>query len=248
MTPAEYGFWQLCRDLSHKTGTLYFDGRNMAARFAGTPRNGLSKNYFYTLLKSMAKKGWFEEIKPRQRNRTTGMWIASVHRVLSHEEWVAKKGDAHCTSASEASPDSGTGVESPVLIDERPVPIDACPVPIDARPVLIDACPVPLSGHNPMVNLMNQSDEKNPMAQPEIPATPLSSFSSLKQEGRSKGVPPVMGPACPDSGTGAHNIPDFLEYDIYDRCWIARRDIGRAITPAEYEVMQRMNKERVRPQ
>ena len=34
MTPAEYGFWHFCRDLSPNEGILYFDGRNMVKLFA----------------------------------------------------------------------------------------------------------------------------------------------------------------------------------------------------------------------
>src|SRR6185503_16462398 len=92
MTPAEYGFWQLCRDLSAKKGILYFDGRNMVGRFAGTRRNGQSKDYFYGLEKRMIGKGWFEIIERRRRNKASGLWMASMYRVLSHSEWVAKHG------------------------------------------------------------------------------------------------------------------------------------------------------------
>jgi hypothetical protein len=30
MTAAEYGFWDVCRALAHKTGTLYFNGKDIA--------------------------------------------------------------------------------------------------------------------------------------------------------------------------------------------------------------------------
>jgi len=57
-----------------------------------------------------------------------------------------------------------------------------------------------------------------------------------------------MDPACPTIPTGAHDIPDSLDYDHQERLWGAKRGIGRPLTPAEYDEMQRLNAARVRPQ
>lgn len=175
MTPAEYGFWQLCRDLSHKTGILYFDGRNMVKRFAGTRRNGLSKNYFYSLLDRLTQSGWFEPIEERKRNRA-GLWTASVYRVLSHSEWVSKYGSDTCKSEPDEAgtcPDNGTGKVSPVLIDTPSSP--------DRRPLQSRWThdPVPLSGHNPI----DKSDKDNPMGQSD--ANPMDYACPTIRTGKS---------------------------------------------------------------
>jgi hypothetical protein len=168
MTPAEYGFWQLCRDLSFKTGILYFDGRNMVNRFAGTRRNGLSKDYFYGMADTLTTKKWFELVTERKRG-AGGRYTPSIYRVLSHEQFVSKHGAAHCTDAPEddspvvISPktcrDNRTGADSPVGIEAL-----TCR---DSDPTCRDngLSPVRLSRHNPIpepdnVNLIPKPDAK----------------------------------------------------------------------------------------
>jgi hypothetical protein len=236
MTPAEYGFWELCRNLSNKTGILYFDGRNMVKRFAGTPRNGRSKNYYYTLIEGLTKKGWAELLEPRKRNQG-GMWKASVYRVLSHGEWTDKHGTSKCKDAPEDSPvpigdstcpDNGNGTVAPVLIAGASSPDRRGIQSLEAR------VPVPLSGHNLMfkpdvVNLKAQTDAK-----PKLPTCP-DSRTRLNEEGQETKCPsahqfippvPTVGQvkiASPDSGTGAAASPyQPIDWDAIEARQVTR--------------------------
>jgi hypothetical protein len=166
MTPAEYGFWQLCRDLSFKTGILYFDGRNMVKRFAGTRRNGLSKDYFYSMADTLSEKKWFELVTERKRG-AGGKYMPSIYRVLSHEQFVSKHGAAQCTDAPDDSPvvtapktclDNRTGGVSPVGI-EAPTCRDS---DLTCRDSALS--PVRLSRHN----LITKPDKNNLISKPDV--------------------------------------------------------------------------------
>ena len=99
MTCAEYGLWTLGRELSHKTGVLYFDGRNMAARF----RRG-GKTAMYDHMHALIASGWFVVLEPRKR-KANGQWSAHALRILSHDEWAAAHPDAaRKTCKSDAEP------------------------------------------------------------------------------------------------------------------------------------------------
>src|ERR1700730_4965799 len=82
MTPEEYGVWDVLRSVSHSTGTLYFDGRDVAGYFAGT-----GKNTVYRIVKSLVKKGWLI-VQVAGRNTSNGLYVSTQYQVLSHAEWT----------------------------------------------------------------------------------------------------------------------------------------------------------------
>jgi hypothetical protein len=106
MTPEEYALWDVSRQISHHTGTLYFDGRAMAARFADT-----KKDCIYRIARALVTKGWYEVISPRTRNKRTGLYAPAQYRVLSAEEW-AKNHPHECLMPSESSLEIQTGNQS----------------------------------------------------------------------------------------------------------------------------------------
>lgn len=122
MTCAEYGLWNLGRELSNRTNVLYFDGRNMAKRF----RRSGGKNTMYRLMHSLIASGWFVVLEPRKR-KSNGQWSAHKLRALAHDEWC-KTHPKECKTDAEN--------------DEQPVPIlnSACPE--------IEELPVPKTGHS----------------------------------------------------------------------------------------------------
>jgi hypothetical protein len=111
MTPEEYALWDVSRQISHQTGTLYFDGRAMATQFAGT-----SKSRIYRLAKRLLDKGWYELIAPRVRDKRTGLFSSTQYRVLSPDEWAER----HPHVCAVSSPQNGTGIQSSKW--EHPVP------------------------------------------------------------------------------------------------------------------------------
>jgi hypothetical protein len=193
MTPAEYGFWQLCFDISHKTSLLYFDGRNMVKRFAGTKRNGLSKDYFYGLADTLTDKGWFLLLEPRRRN-SAGRYTASKYRVLSHADWVAKHGVTTCKEAPDDI--SPVGIEAPTCRDRG------------TNLSVEGLSPVRLSRHNPM----HQTNNPNPIEQSNdnpMGKACRDSGTGVILEGRTSPTGTSTSPACRDSKTGEIPNPDW---------------------------------------
>ena len=128
MTPEEFGFWEVCRSLSHKfKGKLIFDGRNIADCFGDT-----GKGVAYRLAKKLCVKGWFVCLKKSKKNgRPNGTNTPTEYRVLSHEEWVKEHSKKHCKSPVPESGQAHTcGETSPVPesrmactgIENEPVP------------------------------------------------------------------------------------------------------------------------------
>ncbi len=117
MTASEYGLWDVCRSLAHKTGVLYFNGRGIAARF-----KSMSKNTPYTLAESLVEGGWFKLLKESQRRRD-GTYSPRQYKVVTHQEWV----EEHPNQCYSPSQNEG-------LDQNQPVPITDCPVPITDQP------------------------------------------------------------------------------------------------------------------
>jgi hypothetical protein len=121
MRPEEYALWDVTRSLSHKTGILYFDGRELAKLFDGT-----AKNRIYRAAKSLVKKGWYKVLSPARRDERTGWFSPARYRVLSPEEWSEEHPHA-CRSELQSSPDTETGSSPEIKTGqsrnrERPVP------------------------------------------------------------------------------------------------------------------------------
>ncbi len=81
----EFGFWNVCRSLSHPfNNRLVFDGRKLAQHFADE-----NKNHAYNVLERLVAKGWIVLLQKSKRGQT-GLWSPSTYQILSHEEWAAK--------------------------------------------------------------------------------------------------------------------------------------------------------------
>jgi len=106
LRPEEYALWDLSRKLAHQTGVLYFDGREMAERFADT-----KKDCIYRIARALVRKGWYEVISPSTRNKRTGLYASAQYHVLSAEEWT-KKHPHDCVTPTESSLEIQTGNQS----------------------------------------------------------------------------------------------------------------------------------------
>jgi hypothetical protein len=104
MTPEEYGVWDVCRSVSHKTGTLYFDGRTIAGYFDGT-----GKDVIYRIVKRLVKKGWLL-VQVAGRNTRNGLYVPTQYEVLSPEQWAEDHPhDCVPSEPEESSRESQTG-------------------------------------------------------------------------------------------------------------------------------------------
>lgn len=113
MRPEEYALWDVSRKLSHETGVLYFDGRDLAKLFEGA-----GKDRVYRAAKSLIEKGWYEVITPARRDPRTGLFLPAQYRVLSPEQWATLHRHI-CGTLLESSLQSETGNQSSKR--ERPV-------------------------------------------------------------------------------------------------------------------------------
>ncbi|HZQ90372.1 MAG TPA: hypothetical protein VFA60_01110 [Terriglobales bacterium] len=111
MTAKEYGFWDVCRSLSHETGILYFNGRGIASRF-----KGMQKTTAYELADSLSQSGWFKLLKDSAR-RSDGMFSPRQYQVLSHAEWAAE----HPDQCDQPVRSDGLDNDSPVRSADYPV-------------------------------------------------------------------------------------------------------------------------------
>lgn len=118
LSASEYGFYDVCRSLSHKTGVLYFDGRDIAGRFGS-----MAPSTAYNLAARLVKKGWLVLTKDSQR-LSSGRFSARHYRVLSHEEWAAE----HPRRCRPPVQDSALDAPEPVQISNQPVQISNSPV------------------------------------------------------------------------------------------------------------------------
>lgn len=183
LTCAEYGLWTLGRELSHKTGVLYFDGRNMAKRF----RRG-SKNTMYKLMHALIKSGWFVILVPKTR-KANGQWSAHALRVLSHEDWT-KEHQGTCKTEPEN--------------DAQPVPISSTACPKNAsQPVLSEGHSIgkdlqsgrkPQSDENLIKNACPENGTGN-LVHTENPTNP-------KKQPKAEALEQHVRAACPSNGTG----------------------------------------------
>jgi hypothetical protein len=143
MRAAEYGFYELCRALAHKTGTVYFDGRKIAARFGR-----MSKTTAYDLAHALTEKGFFEVVR-QPGYRKNGTFQPYYFRVLSHKEWAAE----HPGKCSPVQIEVQVEDEEPVRKEGQvssPVRNLAQPVRKENQPVRNLAQPVQRAGHNPI--------------------------------------------------------------------------------------------------
>jgi hypothetical protein len=91
LTPAEFGFWEVCRSLTYKFNYhLIFDGRDMAENFDKT-----GKDVAYRLAKKLCKKGWFVCTQKAKRGKGE-KYVSAEYNVLSHDEWAKKHDKKHC--------------------------------------------------------------------------------------------------------------------------------------------------------
>jgi hypothetical protein len=231
MRPEEYALWDVSRILSFKTGILYFDGRRMAERF-----KGVNSKFFYPKLKALVSAGWFIQLDEKQKRTRGGTYAARRYRVLSHDEWVATHGTCECRTL-----DQGDTVQSTANGNDPTVRSTTN----TARPT---ANHHSLYSESPFARERHSSIAKSGSKSEIEFGTPHPLGASQTGAAESHSVSGAVCPAVRPTTNGVHDVPDYLEYDMCDRRWIARRNIGRGITPAEHEVMQRMNRERVRPQ
>jgi hypothetical protein len=94
---AEHGLLDVCLRLtSGGKNPLYFDGRNMAARFKGAHKDAI-----YRAALSLVKQGWLIPLngQGKKRIKASGLYAATEYTVLSHPAWVEKHGPDECSGA-----------------------------------------------------------------------------------------------------------------------------------------------------
>ena len=101
LSMAEHGLLDVCLRLtSGGKNPLFFDGRNMAARF-----KGVYKDAIYRAALSLVAQGWLIPLngQGKKRIKASGLYAATEYTVLSHSAWVGKHGPDECFSADQDS-------------------------------------------------------------------------------------------------------------------------------------------------
>jgi hypothetical protein len=111
MTIDEYGLWTHAREVSHESKVFYFDGRKIAARFAGT-----GKDRPYRIGKRLVRKGWFSVLRTPKRLKN-GMFAPGEYYPLSHDEWINKNGTDFCFACPQTA--TGGDVTSPQIANDQ---------------------------------------------------------------------------------------------------------------------------------
>ena len=99
LSMAEHGLLDVCLRLtSGGKNPLFFDGRNMAARF-----KGVYKDAIYRTALSLVAQGWLIPLngQGKKRIKASGLYAATEYTVLSHSVWVEKHGPDECFSADQ---------------------------------------------------------------------------------------------------------------------------------------------------
>jgi hypothetical protein len=99
LSMAEHGLLDVCLRLtSGGKNPLYFDGRNMAARF-----KGVYKDTVYRAALSLVAQGWLIPLngQGKKRIKASGLYAATEYTVLNHSAWVEKHGPDECFSADD---------------------------------------------------------------------------------------------------------------------------------------------------
>jgi hypothetical protein len=117
MTMAQHSLWDVCRSVSHNTDyVIRFDGRWLASLYKET-----DKNRIYRTASGLIDSGWFQVVRPRQKDQKTGKWLSALYRVLSAEEWSASH-PHECGPVPRARMVQSQKPASPVPKNEKPVP------------------------------------------------------------------------------------------------------------------------------
>ena len=198
MTPEEYGFWDICRQLSYKyNGKLIFDGRTIAEYFDST-----GKNTAYRLAGRLRTLGWFVCTKESKRGKD-GLWVSTEYRVLDHAQWVAKHGAKHCKAPV---PETGMDKETVDSIQSQKREQSS---PRNGN------SPVPETGHsieyNPILN-KKRIEELRPPWQAPLKTENLN--EAEKGLGKAENVPPVPEPGLdgPFAGLTHTQLVDLLPH------------------------------------
>ncbi len=150
LRPQEYGVWEVCMRLtSGGENKLYFDGRAMAARFAG-----ISKSSMYRIVKALDVAGWLVPLNGmgKKVSDTTKRYKATEYQVLTHEQWIAVHGCSGCASG-DVIPVPSTGME--------PVPSTGTSSPTGGNVQSQNsAIPVPPAGHSLVFSSVKESSVK----------------------------------------------------------------------------------------
>ena len=135
MSPAEYGIYDVCRSLAHKSGILFFSGRGIAARFKNVGRNSI-----YPRAASLTALGWLKVVKDSYR-RADGTFSPRQYRVLSHDEWALEHpNECRATSAYTGLEDDAPGTAEELVNSQPGISEDT--------PGIVSDKPVTKRGHN----------------------------------------------------------------------------------------------------
>jgi hypothetical protein len=91
LTPEEYGYWNLFRMLSHKTGRLEFGGRHVIKYFDREEGRATGVNKPGAIRQSLVALGWLKCTREANTVRMlNGQYAPPQYEVLSHEQWAAE--------------------------------------------------------------------------------------------------------------------------------------------------------------
>ncbi len=82
MTLKEFGLWNSLRSVSHNSGLIHFDGRQIATQF-----HGVSKSTIYRVRDSLLTGGWLVMSKGPKKMATV-IYSSAEYQALSHDEWA----------------------------------------------------------------------------------------------------------------------------------------------------------------
>lgn len=193
MTAQQYGFWDVCRALAHQSGTLFFNGPGIAARF-----QGMHKSTAYNLADALTAAGWFKLTKESTRRRD-GTFSPKQYRVLSHEEW-AEEHPGVCESLQQADPPfHSAGMEQGSPFQNTDSPFQNADSPFQP------------SGNNLIVNLSdkNQPHKESDNHRPFHPAGMdgfVQRFSKRRRKPATSAAAPIQDtPPFHSAGTGVQD-------------------------------------------
>ena len=211
--PREYGVWEVLMRLTHGgKRTLYFDGRAIAAKFAG-----VSKTAVYRAVTKLEREGWLIPVTPKgKRNPSTQRYEATCYRVMTHGEWTATHGADGC---GEVEPTAELQPEPEPVPNQGPENLGASPEsgtgagPQNGTGTGVSRSlfcnePVPNSGHSFVEPLcISQNLSVEPLGVFKSPAQD-SLLKNQGQEGKCESTPSCA--ASPELGTGLHTVQDSL--------------------------------------
>lgn len=160
MPPAVTAFYTYALNVSRQSGIFYSDARRDGWEF------GVSKNTTHRWARYLESEGWFRRIDRGlclRRNPLTGSYESIRYTVVDHDTWAQTHrgrcrladGSPYHKQTRALNQNAGQNMIAPVLIVDRPVPIN------EAASTTLHLPPVPIIGTKSELSQSYQSEKKS---------------------------------------------------------------------------------------